>query len=70
MELNAIYLLDNKMQKLYENFAPHFNIPGEQPYNISGNLTLLAPANNIMLEYLRAEHDHPENDTVLRDLIG
>lgn len=63
-------MIDAKIHNLFKVFEPHFNIPGEQPYNISGNLTLLAPANNIMLEYLRAEHDHPENDTVLRDLIG
>ena len=63
-------MIDAKMHRYFRVFAPHFNIPGEQPYNISGNLTLLAPANNIMLEYLRAEHDHPENDTVLRDLLA
>ena len=58
------------MSALYRNFEPHYNIPGEQPYTTSSNLTLLAPANNIMLEYLRAGHDHPENDTILRDLLA
>ena len=58
---------------MYENFkvfAPHFNIPGKSPYEISGNLTLLGPANNNIPEYLKAQHDHPEKDTILRELIN
>nr|DAN56023.1 MAG TPA: hypothetical protein [Caudoviricetes sp.]DAR26158.1 MAG TPA: hypothetical protein [Caudoviricetes sp.] len=63
-------MLENHMSDLYKNFAPHFNIPGKSPYEICGNLTLLGPANNIMLEYLKAQHDHPEKDTILRELIN
>ena len=69
-ELNFIPLMCNKMYENFKVFAPHFNIPGKSPYEICGNLTLLGPANNIMLEYLKAQHDHPEKDTILRELIN
>lgn len=70
MELNYIVLQDRVMLENFKVFAPHFNIPGKSPYEICGNLTLLGPANNIMLEYLKAQHDHPEKDTILRELIN
>ena len=69
-ELNFSVLGDQVMTKNFSVFAPHFNIPGKSPYEICGNLTLLGPANNIMLEYLKAQHDHPEKDTILRELIN
>lgn len=68
-ELNFIPLLSREMEEYYEGFAPQYNVPGKTPYEVCGNLTLLGPANNIMLEYLNAKHEHPEKDTILRELL-
>ena len=57
------------MEEYYEGFSPQYNVPGKTPYEVCSNLTLLGPANNIMLEYLNAKHEHPEKDTILRELL-
>ena len=54
-ELNVIPLLDNRLTEIFRTLEPKFNIPGSTPWSISGNLTLLAPGNAIMMEYLN--HD-------------
>lgn len=68
-ELNAYLLGDNEMAELFQSFSSHYGVPGKEPYSISGKLTLFSPANTILLEWLNAEHDHPENDTVLNKLL-
>ena len=58
------------MAELFYNFSPHFNLPGEEVYSISGHLTLFDPANNILLEYLEDKQDFPKEDTILKELLA
>lgn len=68
-ELNVYLLPDRYMANLFERFNPYYNIPDFEPYSVSGKVSLLPLANNIMLEYLKNKSDHPEQDKILKDLL-
>lgn len=62
-------LLDEVLVDEYEVLSPHFNIPDlSKPYSVSGNLTLLGPANAILLNYLRDKMEDPMADTIVEKL--
>lgn len=67
-ELNFTPLLDNHMVELYKVFSPYYNVMGNKPGMISRFLTLLGPMNSLLLEYLKADHEYPERDTLIKEL--
>jgi len=68
-ELNFFILGDEFMARKFSTLKPHYNIPDtSKPYSISGNLSLLAPANSIMTNWLLDKEDDPEKDTVYKEL--
>lgn len=68
-ELNFSELLDHLLAGEYEVLEPHFNIPDlSNPYAVSSNLTLLGPANAILLNYLRDKDEDITNDTIVEKL--
>lgn len=69
MELNFIVLLGNNLVEYAKTLNSEFNIPGPTPFNISGNLNLLAPANNILLEYLKDVDPEYEEEDTITDLL-
>lgn len=53
------------MAEEFKTLKPHYNIPDlSKPYSVSGNLTLLKPANNILSNFLSDKQEDPANDTV------
>lgn len=61
--LNFTILNDILMTEEFEVYSPHYNIPGlNRPYEISGNLTMQGPANQIMMEYLRDKREVEGSD--------
>jgi hypothetical protein len=67
--LNVMLLLDKFMEEEAEPFKPHYNVPDTAyPYCISGNLTLLSPANDILSNYLSSSDNDGNNDTVFDKL--
>ena len=68
-ELNMTLLLDSVLEEEYEVLSPHYNIPDlSNPYAVSGNLTLLGPANAILLNYLRDKMEDPMTDSIVEKL--
>jgi len=64
-ELNVIILNDNFMAEEFKTLRPFYNVPDlSKPFSISGNLTLLSPANNILSNFLSDKEEHPEQDTI------
>lgn len=62
-------MLDSLLANEYEVLEPHYNIPDlSNPYAVSGNLTLLGPANAIILNYLRDRTEDIANDTIVEKL--
>lgn len=69
-ELNVMILLDNYMADLFKTLKPYYNIPDmSKPFSVSGNLTLLSPANNILSNYLSDRTEYPSVDTIINELI-
>lgn len=67
--MNNTLLLDKFLCEELRTFSPYYNIPdGSKPFAISGLLTLLSPANNILASALYDKEDYPEQDTVLSKL--
>lgn len=68
-EINLSLLIDRVLEDEYEVLQPHYNIPDlSNPYAVSGNLTLLGPANAILLNYLRDKMEDPLQDTIVEKL--
>lgn len=62
-------LLDALLADEYEVLEPHYNIPDlTNPYSVSGNLTLLGPANAILMNYLRDAVEDTVNDVIVKEL--
>jgi hypothetical protein len=52
-ELNFTVLGDELMATEFKTLSAHHNIPDmSKPFSISGNLSLLSPANSILSNYL------------------
>jgi hypothetical protein len=69
-ELNFTPLLDVYIADQASTLAPHFNVPGRsKPYEISGNLTLLAPATAVVSRYLRDTSETPDLDMIVSRLV-
>ena len=69
LEINFTELLDKLLAGEYDVLEPHFNIPDlSNPYAVSGNLTLLGPANAILLNFLRDIKEDIPNDTIVEKL--
>lgn len=65
-ELNFTPMLDNLVENEFKSFAPFYNIPDtSKPYSVSGNLTLLAPANSTIANYLSDARESDSLDTIL-----
>jgi hypothetical protein len=64
-ELNFTILLDNLLTEEFKTLRPFYNIPDlSKPYSVSGNLTLLAPANSILSNYLSDDSENLVDDTI------
>ena len=62
-------MLDKILAEEYETLKPFYNIPDlSKPFSISGNLSLLGPANAILGNYLLDKREFPEEDTITRML--
>jgi hypothetical protein len=55
---------------LLEPTNQFYTVPSDVPGEVSGNATLLSPANSIMIEYLKDKTDKPEADKILKELIS
>ena len=52
------------MANLMDNFKSHYSVPDlSKPFNVSGNLNIMAPATSILSNYLYNPNDQ-ETDTV------
>lgn len=69
-ELNFTVLLDNHMAEIFQVLSPYYNIMGNKPGMISRFLTLLGPMNSVLFEYLKADHEYPERDTLISELVS
>lgn len=59
-------MLDNLLTDEFKSFAPFYNIPDtSKPYSVSGNLTLLAPANSTIANYLSDAREADGVDPIL-----
>jgi hypothetical protein len=68
-ELNFTILLDNLLAEEFKTFDPFYNIPDtSKPYSVSGNLTLLSPANNILAQCLLDTREDVAGDTIVKQL--
>lgn len=69
-ELNFTILLDGMMADQFKTLQPHFNVPDlSNPYAISGNLSMLAPATSILSNYLYKNTENlVEQDTISAQL--
>lgn len=64
-ELNCTLLLDNQMIDEFKTLQPFFNITDvSKPYEISGNLGLLAPSTSIIANYLYDKKPSVRKDQV------
>ena len=70
LELNYTLPLDWHLVKLLEPTNQFYTVPSDVPGEVSGNATLLSPANSIMIEYLKDKTDKPEADKILKELIS
>lgn len=58
LELNASLIYDIDLYKELSGFEPHKNVPDmSTPFNVSGNLSLMATATSIMSNYLYDKKD-------------
>ena len=70
-EMNVTIALDNFMANKFEVLNTLYNVlDGSRPGEISKHLTLLAPMNNVLMEYLKSDIEHPDRDTLAKELIG
>lgn len=66
--MNFSILNDNDLADECMTLSPHYNIPDlSKPFSVSGNLTLLNPANNILGNLVQESTDLPP-DTILDKL--
>ena len=70
LELNVTMTLDQRMEELFTPAKPFNNVPNDRPGAVSDNVTLLGPANSIMLELLKDKADKPENNRILKELLS
>ena len=57
-ELNASLIYDMDLYKELSGFEPHKNVPDlSTPFNVSGNLSLMATATSITSNYLYDKKD-------------
>lgn len=64
-ELNFIVLIDNLLSEEFKKLKPFYNIPDmSKPYSVCGYLTLLAPSNSLIANYLSDKSEYPEQDTI------
>lgn len=46
--------------------APWFSVPNvSKPYSISNDISLLAPSNSVLTNFLMDKTEEPENDTIV-----
>lgn len=46
--------------------APWFSVPNaSKPFGISNHISLLAPCNSVLSNYLRDKSENPEQDTIV-----
>ena len=58
LELNASLIYDMDLYKELSGFEPHKNVPDlSTPFNVSGNLSLMATATSITSNYLYDKND-------------
>ncbi len=66
-EINFTLLLDKLLTEEYEVLKPFYNIPDlTKPFSISGNLSLLGPANAILGNFLMDKRENREEDTITK----
>jgi len=69
--LNFVALQDNWLADEFEVLSPYYNVPDQsKPYSVSGNLTLHAPGNSIIANYLSDVSKADGADTVIDKLLG
>jgi len=57
-EMNATLIYDSTLAKYLTGFEPHNNVPDmSTPFNVSGNLSLMATATSVMSNYLYDKED-------------
>jgi len=65
-EVNVTILLDNLLAEEFKTLDPYYNVPSvNKSYGISGNLSMLAPPNSIMSNYLYDKRPDVIQDTVV-----
>lgn len=69
-ELNFTLLGDGLLANEFKTLKPHYNIPDlSKPFSISGNLTLLAPANSILANYLSDYEDGVDDESISFNMV-
>lgn len=58
------------MEELFRPTMPFYNVPNDRPGAVSDNVTLLGPANSIILELLKDKTDKPEQDRILKEIVS
>lgn len=66
-ELNCTVLLDEALAKEFDTMTPWYSIPAaNRPYGISNLVSLLAPCNSLISNYLLDKTTDPhDHDTVI-----
>jgi len=58
-------LLSGDMAEEFKTLSPYWNtVDLAKPYSISGNITLQAPSNSILSNYLQDASEDSEQDTI------
>ncbi len=62
--LNFTLLQDNKITREFEVYSPYFTIPSlNKPFDVSGNLSMQAPADMNMSNYLKNKEPDEGDDS-------